>query len=222
MPDVVSITTFVISVVSMLVCLLVKVQIPVPKCISSKRRIRIDYTVPPLFGVIVLLASGTMTIGEVWRGGIVGDKDIRPYVIIILFNALAYICVSLDATGCLTYISLKVAQAAGSSRLRLFFYFYVLSAIMTSVTNNDMVVMALTPVVLQCSKFTGTNPSAYLFSVVRTIIAAHSFVRPSTRASPSSCSPCSQSIHPQHHLSLMHSLTHSIPYSPILHPSPPL
>ncbi len=164
MTDATPFVVFVVAVIGMFVCLLANVRIPVPTAISSNGRLRIDYIIPPLIGVIVLLISGSMTFEEVWRGGVVGDKDIRPYVIIILFNALAYICVSLDATGCLTFISLKVAQAAGSSRKRLFVYFFTLASVMTSVTSNDIVIMTLTPVVLQCAKFTGTKPWAYLFA----------------------------------------------------------
>jgi len=155
---------FIVSVVGMLFCMIRSPQLPVPKSIVKRGHIHVDSVVPPLIGVIILLISGEMSFREMWNGGVVGDDKIKPYAIIIIFNALAYICVSLDATGCLTYISLKVAKAAGSSRKRLFVYFFLLSAALTAVTSNDIVIMTLTPVVLQCAKFTGTAPWAYLFA----------------------------------------------------------
>lgn len=167
MADALPLVIFLLAVAGMFICLLIKVTVPVPKLLSASGRWRIEYIIPPLIGVIILLISKSLTFGDVWNGGVVGDDQIRPYEIIILFNALAYVCVSLDATGCLTYIALKAAQAAGNSRRRLFIYFFLLSTAMTSVTSNDIVIMTLTPVVLQCAKFTGTAPWAYLFAQVR-------------------------------------------------------
>lgn len=94
----------------------------------------------------------------------VGDADIQPYAILILFNALAYLCISLDHTGLLAMVAYKVAQSAGSSGKRLFFYFFALASAMTIFTSNDIVTLTLTPVVFYCSAATKTSPFPYLFA----------------------------------------------------------
>jgi len=67
-------------------------------------------------------------------------------------------------TGILAFIALKVAQKAGSSAFRLFVYFYLLSAIFTVFTSNDIVILTLTPIIYYCSYATQMSPMPYLFA----------------------------------------------------------
>lgn len=95
----------------------------------------------------------------------VGDKDIQPYAVMILFISLAYVCISLDATGLLASIALRAVQISGSSRKRLFIYFYMLAAAMSTVTSNDIVILTLTPMVTYCVQHTGSSPWPFLFAM---------------------------------------------------------
>jgi len=151
---------FILVVLSVVLCVIKDIRITIPKTQIS---ITVDYAAPPLVGIGVLLAAQSLSLGDVLRGGLLGDENIQPFAIIILFNALAYLCVSLDLTGILAYIALKVAQKAGSSAFRLFVYFYLLSAIFTVFTSNDIVILTLTPIIYYCSYATQMSPMPYLF-----------------------------------------------------------
>jgi Na+/H+ antiporter NhaD/arsenite permease-like protein len=159
--DVIPLIVFIAVVLSVVLCVIKDIRFTIPKTSYS---VSIDYAAPPLLGVGILLASQSLTLSDVLSGGIVGDENIQPFAIIILFNALAYLCVSLDLTGILAYIALKVAQKAGSSAFRLFLYFFLLSAIFTVFTSNDIVILTLTPIIYYCSYATQMSPMPYLFA----------------------------------------------------------
>lgn len=55
-----------------------------------------------------------------------GDEHIQPYSILIIFFALAYVCVALDGTGVLAFIALKVVQSGFSLCLSLSSTFFLL------------------------------------------------------------------------------------------------
>jgi hypothetical protein len=48
--------------------------------------------------VFVLLVTKAMSPLDAWQG-FIGDENLQPYAIIVLFFSLAYVCVSLDMTG---------------------------------------------------------------------------------------------------------------------------
>lgn len=172
MADPIPLVVFVVVVIAMFCCLLCNLRIPIPRCFGCKHtHIRVEYYIPPCLGVIVLLVSKVLTLREAWEGGMVGDDQIRPYVILILFNSLAYMCVAFDMTGCLSYLALFVAQRADSPT-RLFLYFYVLAAMLTAFTSNDLVIMTMTPIALQCAKFADISPWPMLYGM---FFAANTF-----------------------------------------------
>ena len=94
--------------------------------------------------------------------GLLGSPQIRPYMILILFFSLAYICISIDMTGFFSYVALQAAKKSGSSGKKLFFYFYLLSSVLTTFTSNDIVILTLTPIILYFTKYTKLNPVPYL------------------------------------------------------------
>lgn len=121
----------------------------------------IDYGIAPLLGVALLYFSGA--IGEkILLKGIIGNDSIKPYAIIILFNALAYVCISMDITGLFAYLALYTTKAAGNSGRKLFLYFFILSSVLTMFTSNDIVTLTLTPLICYFTRYTKTNPLPYL------------------------------------------------------------
>lgn len=64
----------------------------------SNRRVTVSYAYVPVLGVFLSLLAGSLSLANV-RNGIVGDENIRPYGILILFMSLAYQSGSLDMTG---------------------------------------------------------------------------------------------------------------------------
>lgn len=78
----------------------VTLRIPIPG--RQPFTLNIKYYVAPVAAVLVMLACTSMSIGDVGRG-LLGNDQIQPYGILILFMSMAYIAGSLDATGVRIY-----------------------------------------------------------------------------------------------------------------------
>lgn len=165
MADILPLIVFIVSIVFMFLCLVLNVRVPCPKALSNEGYLRVDISVPPLIGVVVLLATEYLTFYEVIIGGIVGDKEIQPFSIVLILFGLAYLCLAMDATGVLTFAALSVVVAAGSSKYKLFIFIFLFACVMTALTNNDITVICLTPVVIQCAKFAKISPWPHLYGV---------------------------------------------------------
>ncbi|MBC7219627.1 MAG: hypothetical protein H5T49_05825 [Hadesarchaea archaeon] len=136
---------------------------PIVRIPFTRRHIHIDYGLAPLLGVLVLMLVGSINLDTISRG-ILGSDMVTPYAIIILIITLSYICVSLDYTGLFEYISLRFAQASKGQGRRLFIYFFLLSSLLTLVTDNDMVVLTMTPIIFYFSQRARVNPVPYLIA----------------------------------------------------------
>jgi hypothetical protein len=80
--------------VVLLTVVLVLVPLTVHLPASCSRRLRlssfsISYAVVPVLGTLVMLMTGVLD-GQSLAAGIVGDEHMKPYGIVILFMALAY------------------------------------------------------------------------------------------------------------------------------------
>ncbi|CAG8505471.1 11223_t:CDS:2 [Diversispora eburnea] len=84
---------------------------------SSRIKIPFNLASAPYYAIIILLASGSIDF-RIIINGFVGSEGIEPYSIMILFYALAYICVSLDLTGfvefCAAFTSNDVVVLTGT------------------------------------------------------------------------------------------------------------
>ena len=125
--------------------------------------VKIDYGMAPIIGVFILLATSSINEETVVRG-IVGTDTIRPYSILILFMALAYLCISLDLKGFFAYLALVATKAAGDSGKRLFLYFFLLTSFLTVFTSNDIVILTMTPIIYYFAKNTKTDPIPFLLA----------------------------------------------------------
>lgn len=84
---------------------------------------KLQLVTAPVVGVALLWAS-TCIGASVIRIGIVGDGNVQPYDVLVLFISLAYISCSLDATGGLRALAFYVSQKAGKSGHGLFATLY--------------------------------------------------------------------------------------------------
>jgi len=117
----------------------------------TKRRLPLDYVAGSVLGALMLILSGLLTPDQT-IGSLVGREGFRPYTIIILFMAVAYIAISLDSTGFFEYIALKIVLRAGNDGRKLFLYFYLLSGFITLFTSNDIVILTMTPIIFYFTK----------------------------------------------------------------------
>jgi Na+/H+ antiporter NhaD/arsenite permease-like protein len=125
-------------------------------------QVRVDFSVVPLVGVVVLLVVGAIGF-DVVRAGVIGDSAIRPLALITLFLSLAYVSVAVDKTGVFEALALAAARRAHSAR-SLFFIFFAFSSAMTTVTSNDIVILGLTPIVFHCCRSAGVDPLPSLYA----------------------------------------------------------
>ncbi len=124
--------------------------------------VTIDHVSAPVIGVLVLLATTTIG-GEQVRQGIVGEDGIEPYDVLALFISLAYIAISLDATGLLRYLAFLICLKAGRNgreakgkTLFLLLYFFFWSA--GVLVGNDPVILSGTAFLVYFTRVAGISP----------------------------------------------------------------
>lgn len=117
----------------------------------------------PVIGFIILLATTTIN-GSTIRLGVKGDENVKPYDVLVLFVALAYISIALDGTGAIEAVAFWVSKSGGSSGLRLFTYLYVFFLSVGCIVGNDPLILSGTPFLAYLSHHTKIEPSAWVFS----------------------------------------------------------
>ncbi|PWZ03135.1 hypothetical protein BCV70DRAFT_197371 [Testicularia cyperi] len=122
----------------------------------------IDHVSAPVIGVLILLATTTIG-GEQVRQGIVGEDGIEPYDVLALFISLAYIAISLDATGLIRYLAFLICLKAGRQGreakgktlfLLLYFFFWTAGVLV----GNDPVILSGTAFLVYFTRVAGISP----------------------------------------------------------------
>ncbi|KAN0060703.1 hypothetical protein ACQY0O_007361 [Thecaphora frezii] len=129
----------------------------------------IDHVSAPLIGVLLLLATTTIR-GQEIRTGIVGEDGIQPYDVLLLFISLAYIAISLDATGLLRYLAFliclksgKPGEGASGRKMYLLLYLFFWSA--GVLVGNDPVILSGTAFLVYLTRVAGiTPPDAWIWA----------------------------------------------------------
>ncbi|TFK86673.1 hypothetical protein K466DRAFT_523769 [Polyporus arcularius HHB13444] len=128
------------------------------------RHVHLNFITVPLASVLLLLAAGVFD-GKTLRDGIVGTSGIQPLNIMALFISLAYISISLDATGLFRFLAFWVASKGGSSGRKLFTYLYIFFLVSGVVVGNDPVILSGTAFLAYFTRVAGiTPPTAWIFS----------------------------------------------------------
>ncbi|KAI1636810.1 hypothetical protein F4809DRAFT_607259 [Biscogniauxia mediterranea] len=104
-------------------------------------RFPINFITGPLIADLFLLAILAIGRREV-HDGIVGANNIAPLDIMIFFLALAYIAISIDASGLIRYLAFKVLQKGGKVGHLLFFYLYAFFFCLGSFIGNDPIILS--------------------------------------------------------------------------------
>lgn len=82
---------------------------------SGDRRVPLNYVVVPPLCVLVLVLSSCLSIQTLWMGIRGTPGGIEPYSILLLLYGLAYGCISLDVSGVLKWIAVKLTARAHRS-----------------------------------------------------------------------------------------------------------
>lgn len=103
-------------------------------------RLSISFSTAPLIADLFLLAILAIGRQEVYDGT-VGANNIDPIDIMVFFITLAYIAISIDASGLIRYLAFKVLQKGGKSGNRLFFYLYTFFFSLGTFIGNDPIIL---------------------------------------------------------------------------------
>lgn len=101
----------------------------------------LNFITAPLIADLFLLAISAIGRAEV-KGGTIGAYNINPLDIMIFFITLAYIAISIDASGLVRYLAFKVLQWGGKVGHRLFFFLYAFFFGLGSFVGNDPIILS--------------------------------------------------------------------------------
>lgn len=100
-----------------------------------------NFVTAPLIADLFLLAILAIGRKEV-HDGTLGADNISPIDIMAFFITLAYIAISIDASGLIRYLAFKVLQWGGKVGHRLFFFLYSFFFLLGSFIGNDPIILS--------------------------------------------------------------------------------
>ncbi|KAI9685486.1 MAG: hypothetical protein M1820_010783 [Bogoriella megaspora] len=100
-----------------------------------------NFVTAPLIADLFLLAILAIGRDEV-HDGTIGAENIQPIDIMLFFLSLAYIAISIDASGLIRYLAFRVLQWGGDVGHRLFFYLYAFFFGLASFIGNDPIILS--------------------------------------------------------------------------------
>lgn len=104
-------------------------------------RFPLNFVTAPLVADLFLLAILAIGRQEV-HDGTIGANHISPIDIMLFFLSLAYIAISIDASGLIRWLAFKVLQWGGNVGHRLFFYLYAFFFCLASFIGNDPIILS--------------------------------------------------------------------------------
>ncbi|KAL7936556.1 hypothetical protein V8C35DRAFT_295816 [Trichoderma chlorosporum] len=122
-----------------------------------------NFVTAPLIADLFLLAILAIGREEV-HDGTIGADNIAPIDVMAFFITLAYIAISIDASGIIRYLAFRVLQWGGSAGHRLFFYLYSFFFVLGSLVGNDPIILS------------GTAFLAYMTRVSRNIVHPRAWI----------------------------------------------
>ncbi|KAL4908649.1 hypothetical protein BDW74DRAFT_188550 [Aspergillus multicolor] len=128
-------------------------------------RFPFNFVTAPLIADLFLLAILAIGRKEV-HDGIIEADNISPIDIMVFFLTLAYIAISIDASGLIRYLAFKVLQKGGKVGHRLFFYLYAFFFILGSFIGNDPIILSGTAFLAYMTRVSSNivHPRAWIYT----------------------------------------------------------
>lgn len=128
-------------------------------------RLPMNFVTAPLIADLFLLAVGAIGRQEV-HDGTIGANNISPIDIMAFFLTLAYIAISIDASGLIRWLAFKVLQWGGEVGHRLFFYLYAFFFALGSFIGNDPIILSGTAFLAYMTRVSKNidHPKAWIYS----------------------------------------------------------
>ena len=124
-----------------------------------------NFVTTPLIADLFLLAI--LAIGRIEvHDGTLGANHISPIDIMAFFLSLAYIAISIDASGLIRYLAFKVLERGGGVGHRLFFYLYAFFFGLGSFIGNDPIILSGTAFLAYMTRVSSNiiHPRAWIHS----------------------------------------------------------
>ncbi|KAI5458813.1 hypothetical protein BGZ63DRAFT_416367 [Mariannaea sp. PMI_226] len=124
-----------------------------------------NFITAPLIADLFLLAIGAIGRTEI-HDGTIGANNISPIDIMAFFITLAYIAISIDASGLIRWLAFKVLQWGGEVGHKLFFYLYAFFFILGSFIGNDPIILSGTAFLAYMTRVSKNinHPKAWIYS----------------------------------------------------------
>ena len=100
-----------------------------------------SFATATLIADLFLLAISAIGRQEV-HDGTIGANNISPIDIMVFFLTLAYIAISIDASGLIRYLAFRVLQKGGKVGHLLFFYLYAFFFCLGTFIGNDPIILS--------------------------------------------------------------------------------
>jgi Na+/H+ antiporter NhaD/arsenite permease-like protein len=128
-------------------------------------KIPLNFVTAPLIADIFLLAILAIGRQEI-KDGTIGSLNISPIDIMAFFLTLAYIAISIDASGLIRWLAFKVLQKAGSVGHLLYFYLYAFFFALGSFLGNDPLILSGTAFLAYMTRVSSNivHPRAWIHS----------------------------------------------------------
>ncbi|KAF1993015.1 hypothetical protein P154DRAFT_591631 [Amniculicola lignicola CBS 123094] len=124
-----------------------------------------NFVTAPLIANLFLLAAQAIGRTEV-HDGIIGANNIAPYDIMLFFLSLAYIALSIDASGLIRYLAYRVLKSGGNAGYRLYLSLYCFFFALTAAIGNDPVILSGTPFLAYLTRVSAniSQPLAWIYA----------------------------------------------------------
>lgn len=128
-------------------------------------RFPLNFITAPLIADLFLLAVRAIGRTEV-HDGVLGTNSIVPIDIMVFFLTLAYIAISIDASGLIRWLAFRVLKWGGSIGHKLFFYLYAFFFGLGSFIGNDPIILSGTAFLAYMTRVSKNinHPKAWIFS----------------------------------------------------------
>ena len=146
-----------ITVISMVIVVLTKPYVKIGKLNIGL------YWVVCLVGAVFMLIFGRISLTSV-ISGITADTSVNPLKILTLFLSMTLISVYLGDTGFFDYVANLVFVKTKGGGYKLFFILYIVVAVLTVFTSNDIIILTFTPPICIFAKKAKVSPLPYLFA----------------------------------------------------------
>lgn len=150
---------FIITIITMMLSLTFFPKIKLGKFTFNTHWIIIS------IGAILMLIFGLVD-GETFIELLFSDASMNPLKLIVLFISMTIISIFLDEVGFFKWLAYKLIDQVKGSQIKIYIALYALTAFLTIVTSNDVIILTLTPLMIYFTKNVKINPLPYLFGIL--------------------------------------------------------